>query len=278
MSRILVRPTSPAGRIQDAIVRGEQSRQPISFQAPEMPGRIVAGDVYWDRMNLGWTGDGNEPHRNKIMLLAGVVRYGSEETLRNVSESAITIEQEDTYAYVEADWAGTTYPVWKTSNTLPQHDSTYGRYLYYHFKADQLDGNWFAYLYQVFRMGMLEVTMASLGKPWGDEYTFGITQTDTNKIKVWKGKLRRWMDRTYAAADTEVTFTGEGDQWLVWRWSETGGLEIQNTPQNDPPVEFDTNYVYGPIHQVNWTAGKFTLLDGCQDGIINAPIFTIPGA
>jgi hypothetical protein len=115
------------------------------------------------------------------------------------------------------------------------------------------------------------------GFPWGENYTFGITQTAADKLKVWKGKFRRWGDQTYNADDTEVTFTGDGDQWLVWRWSESSGLEIQSTPQNNYPVEADSTYIYGPIHKVNLTAGMFTLLDACQDGIVNAPIFTAPG-
>jgi hypothetical protein len=113
--------------------------------------------------------------------------------------------------------------------------------------------------------------------PWGSNYTFGITSTASDKIKVWKGKFRRWGDQTYVAADTEVTFSGDGDQWLVWRWSESSGLEIVTTPQTNYPVEADSTYIYGPIHKVNLTAGVFTLLDACQDGIINAPIFTIAG-
>ena len=120
-----------------------------------------------------------------------------------------------------------------------------------------------------------------LGFPWGSTYTFGITDVSTGgtyKLKVWKGKFRRWGDQTYTAADTEVTFSGDGDQWLVWRWSESSGLEIVTTPQTNYPAEADSTYIYGPIHKVNLTAGVFTLLDACQDGIINAPIFTIAGA
>jgi len=124
------------------------------------------------------------------------------------------------------------------------------------------------------------------GFPWGEIYTFGITDaseiiepatTPTYKIKVWNGKLRRWGDQTYVAADAEVTFSGDGDQWLVWRWSESSGLEIVTTPQTNYPAESDSTYIYGPIHKVNLTAGTFTLLDACQDGIINAPIFTVAG-
>ena len=123
--------------------------------------------------------------------------------------------------------------------------------------------------------------------PWGPNYTFGITDasaiiapatTPTYKIKVWKGKFRRWGDQTYNAADTEVTFSGDGDQWLVWRWSESSGLKIVTTPQTNYPSEADSTHIYGPIHKVNLTAGVFTLVDACQDGIINAPIFTVAGA
>ena len=120
-----------------------------------------------------------------------------------------------------------------------------------------------------------------LGFPWGSTYTFGITDTsagDTYKLKVWKGKFRRCGDQTYNAADTEVTFSGDGDQWLVWRWSESSGLEIVTTPQTNYPAESDSTYIYGPIHKVNLTAGTFTILDACQDGIINAQTFTVPGA
>jgi hypothetical protein len=114
--------------------------------------------------------------------------------------------------------------------------------------------------------------------PWSANITFGITQTAADKLKVWKGKFRRWGDQTYNAADTEVTFTGDGDQWLVWRWSESSGLEIVTTPQTNYPAESDSTYIYGPIHKVNLTAGVFTLVDACQIGIINAPIFTVAGA
>lgn len=118
---------------------------------------------------------------------------------------------------------------------------------------------------------------ATDGFPWGENYTFGITQTADDKLKVWKGKFRRWGDQTYTASDTEVSFTGDGDQWLVWRWSESSGLEIVTAPQSNYPVEADATYIYGPIHQVNLTSGVFTLLDAVQDGIINAPIFTVAG-
>ena len=117
--------------------------------------------------------------------------------------------------------------------------------------------------------------------PWGSTYTFGITDTSTGgtyKLKVWKGKFRRSGDQTYHAADTEVTFSGDGDQWLVWRWSESSGLEIVTTPQTDPPAESDSTYIYGPIHKVNLTSGVFTLVDACQLGIIDADVFTVPGA
>ncbi len=114
--------------------------------------------------------------------------------------------------------------------------------------------------------------------PWGSQYTFGITQTAADKIKVWKGKFRRWGDQTYNAADTEVTFTGDGDQYIVWRWSESSGLEIVTTPQVNYPAESDSTYIYGPVHKVNLTAGVFTLVDAIQTGIINAPIFTVGGA
>jgi len=118
---------------------------------------------------------------------------------------------------------------------------------------------------------------APAGFPWGENYTFGITQTASDKLKVWKGKYRRWGDQTYDATDTEVTFTGDGDQYIVWRWSESSGLEIVTTPQNNYPVEADSTYQYGAVHKVNLTTGVFTLLESIQTGIINAPIFTKPG-
>ena len=120
-----------------------------------------------------------------------------------------------------------------------------------------------------------------LGFPWGENYTFGITDVSeggTYKLKVWNGKFRRWGDKTYHAAEAEVTFGGDGDQWLVWRWSESGGLQIDPTPQISYPAERDSIFIYGPIHKVNLTAGVFTLLESAQTGIINAPIFTVPGA
>lgn len=116
------------------------------------------------------------------------------------------------------------------------------------------------------------------GFPWGSNYTFGITRISADKLKVWKGKFRRWGDQTYVATDTEVTFYGDGDQWLVWRWSEDSGLEIVTTPQTNYPAEADSTYIYGPIHKVNLTGGVFTLLDSVQTGIINAPKFTVAGA
>ena len=119
------------------------------------------------------------------------------------------------------------------------------------------------------------------GFPWGSNYTFGITNTstgDVNKLKVWKGKFRRWGDQTYNAADTEVTFTGDGDQYIVWKWSESGGLEIVTTPQTNYPSESDSTYIYGAVHKVNLAGSTFTLLESIQTGIINAPIFTVPGA
>jgi hypothetical protein len=114
--------------------------------------------------------------------------------------------------------------------------------------------------------------------PWGETYTFGITATATDKLKVWNGKFRRWGDQTYTAANTEVTFTGDGDQYLVWRWSESGGLEIVTSPQVNYPAESDSTYIYGAVHKVNLTSGKFTLLESIQTGVINAPIFTAAGA
>jgi hypothetical protein len=114
--------------------------------------------------------------------------------------------------------------------------------------------------------------------PWGSTYTFGITQTAADKLKVWKGKFRRWGDQTYNAADTEVTFSGDGDQYIVWRWSESSGLAIVTTPQVNYPAESDSTYQYGAVHKVNLTAGVFTLVDAIQTGIINAPIFTVGGA
>lgn len=117
----------------------------------------------------------------------------------------------------------------------------------------------------------------SIGFPWGSMYTFGITKTAVNKLKVWKGKFRRWGDQTYNAADTEVTFTADGDQYIVWRWSTGGGLEIVTTPQANYPAEADSTYIYGAVHKVNLTSGRFKLLESIQTGIINAPEFTEPG-
>jgi hypothetical protein len=116
------------------------------------------------------------------------------------------------------------------------------------------------------------------GFPWGNNYTFGITQTASDKLKVWKGKFRRWGDQTYNAADTEVTFTGDGDQYIVWKWSADGGLVIESTPQTNYPSESDSTYIYGAVHKVNLAGSTFTLLESIQTGIINAPIFTVPGA
>jgi hypothetical protein len=116
------------------------------------------------------------------------------------------------------------------------------------------------------------------GFPWGSTYTFGITPTAAGKLKVWKGKYRRWGDQTYHAADTEVTFSGDGDQYIVWRWSESAGLEIVTTPQVNYPAEYDSPYIYGAVHRVNLTAGVFTLVESIQTGIINAPVFTVEGA
>lgn len=112
------------------------------------------------------------------------------------------------------------------------------------------------------------------GFPFGSNYTFGLTRISATKLKVWKGKFRRWNDQVYHAPDTEVTFSGDGDQFIVWKWSESGGLVIQATPQDDWPDESDSTYIYGVVHQVNLTAGVFTLVDAVQDGIINAPIDT----
>jgi hypothetical protein len=119
---------------------------------------------------------------------------------------------------------------------------------------------------------------AAQGFPWGSNYTFGITKTAADKLKVWKGKFRRWGDQVYVAADTEVTFTGDGDQYLVWKWSEGTGLEIETEPRATWPAESDSTYIYGVIHQVNLTSESFTLLDAVQDGIINAPIFGAAGS
>jgi hypothetical protein len=127
-------------------------------------------------------------------------------------------------------------------------------------------------------LGILPGGSGTPGFPRGSTYTFGITATAADKLKVWKGKLRRWGDQTYNATDTEVTFSGDGDQWLVWRWSESSGLEIVTTPQLNYPAESDSTYIYGPIHKVNLTDGVFTLLESVQTGIINAPIFTVAGA
>lgn len=120
----------------------------------------------------------------------------------------------------------------------------------------------------------------TLGFPWGENYVFGITDASADgeyKLKVWNGKFRRWGDQVYSAADTEVTFTGDGDQYIVWRWS-TSGFEIVTTPQTNYPAESDSTYIYGVVHKVNLTDGVFTLLESVQTGIINAPIFTVPGA
>ena len=122
---------------------------------------------------------------------------------------------------------------------------------------------------------------APAGFPWGENYTFGITDVSsggTSKLKVWKGKFRRWGDKTYNAADTEVTFSGDGDQYIVWKWSESGGLVIESTPQTNYPAESDSTYIYGAVHKVNLAGSTFTLLESIQTGIINAPIFTVPGA
>ena len=120
---------------------------------------------------------------------------------------------------------------------------------------------------------------AGQGFPWGSNYTFGITKTAADKLKVWNGKLRRWGDQVYVAADTEVTFGSDGDFYLVWRWSESSGLEIETTPRavTSWPDESDSTYIYGVIHKVKLLSGAFTLLDAVQDGIINAPIFTVAG-
>ena len=75
-----------------------------------------------------------------------------------------------------------------------------------------------------------------------------------------------------------MTFTGDGDQYIVWRWSESSGLEIVTTPQVNYPAESDSTYIYGAVHKVNLAGSTFTLLESIQTGIINAPIFTVPGA
>jgi hypothetical protein len=131
------------------------------------------------------------------------------------------------------------------------------------------------------RVNWRSQTLSGTSFPWGENYTFGITDTSadgTYKLTVWKGKFRRWGDQTYNAADTEVEFTGDGDQYIVWRWSVSGGLEIMDEPQSDYPGESDSTYIYGAVHKVNLTSGKFTLLESIQTGIINAPIFTVAGA
>jgi len=119
-----------------------------------------------------------------------------------------------------------------------------------------------------------------LGFPWGSNYTFGITKTADDKLKVWNGKFRRWGDQVYVASDTEVTFGSDGEFYLVWRWSESSGLEIETTPRavTSWPAESDSTYIYGVIHKVKLLSGAFTLLDAIQDGIINAPIFTVAGS
>jgi hypothetical protein len=130
------------------------------------------------------------------------------------------------------------------------------------------------------RVNWKSQTLSGTSFPWGENYTFGITDTSAEgvyKLKVWLGKFRRWGDQTYTAADTEVTFSGDGDQYIVWRWSEADGLEIVDEPQVNYPAESDSTYIYGAVHKVNLTAGKFTLLESIQTGIINAPIFSAAG-
>jgi hypothetical protein len=122
-----------------------------------------------------------------------------------------------------------------------------------------------------------------MGWPWGEQYTFGITQTAEDKIKVWKGKMDRWGDEQngagpYVAADTEVTFEGDGTQYLIWKWSESSGLEILTTPQVNWPLKFADGYIFGVIHQVKLYNKVFSLVDGIQAGMLPAPMFTKPGA
>jgi hypothetical protein len=121
------------------------------------------------------------------------------------------------------------------------------------------------------------------GYPWGDQYTFGLKRTGTNKITVYKGKLRRYGDPQgvkicYEAADTEVTFAGDGaGQRIVWKWSPDTGLTILATPQTNDPMD-DSSYIYGVVAIFTVTNGIPILTDYQQCGIIVLREFTVAGS
>lgn len=122
--------------------------------------------------------------------------------------------------------------------------------------------------------------------PFGPFFTFGLSQTANNKIKVLNCKARRYADPQgtsiyYVCSDTEVTFTGDGTgQRICWKWNPTAGLSILTAPQTNDPLD-DSTYIYGVVAVFDVSSGVATLATGgvIQCGqVITLPLFTVAGA
>ena len=118
----------------------------------------------------------------------------------------------------------------------------------------------------------------STGYPWGSIWPFGITVVGKGQLKVWNGQARRWGQGVYTAADTVVQFSGNGTQYVVWKLANNGAFSILTSPQVEPPVEQDTDAMYGTVARMNWesTSNRFTIVQWVQCGMIHCPIFVNP--
>jgi len=125
-----------------------------------------------------------------------------------------------------------------------------------------------------------------LGYPWGNQWTFGITITKANVVRVFNGKARRYGDQVYAMVPAgtddqgmpyvDVTFQGDGTgQQIVWQWDSVGGLVISPNPVVGAVAD-DATYIRGILSVWTRANGQVALTDYQQCGTIVLPVFTKP--
>jgi len=106
--------------------------------------------------------------------------------------------------------------------------------------------------------------------PFGPASVFGL-DVNWNVVTVRNAQLRRYGDQVYTCADAAVTFSDGPGQRIIWQWSPDSGLQIQSTPQTNPPAD-DSDYVRGEVAIFDCANGQCTLNLLVQCGIIHLPV------
>ena len=150
---------------------------------------------------------------------------------------------------------------------------------------------------------ILDAGVGKTGYPWGKIYTFGlidkgphlvggVPETPARRdLQIYKGACRRgggpatvrplgpgtdsdvW---TALYNPTTVTFPADdgSGQWVVGKWTETGGFEILSTPQVNAPSPRDgVGGEYFPIALISFSKGGFHLLHYAVGGVKDLTIF-----